>query len=100
MTQVEKILAITRHEYQYRVVRGGSMGIYYSVCGSGMVFRLAVVFKLTAAIYAVIKLTAPTNPVEFTVFNRRYWYTETGSLTIPIPDLRYVPGNTDGATLQ
>ncbi len=54
-----------------------------------MVFRLAVVFKLTAAIYAEIKLTAPTNPVEFTVFNRRYWYTETGSLSIPIPDLRY-----------
>jgi hypothetical protein len=51
-----------------------------------MVFRLAVVVKLTAAFLAVVKKTTVKNAVFFTVFNRRYWYTRTGSLTIPIPE--------------
>jgi hypothetical protein len=57
-----KILAVTEiPEYQYRVVT--AVVLVFHVCGSGMVFRHAVVFKLTAAIYAVVKLTAPKNPV-------------------------------------
>jgi hypothetical protein len=55
-----------------------------------MVFRLAVVVKLTAAFLAVVKKTTATNAVFFTVFNRRYWYTRTGSLTIPIPGMHTI----------
>ena len=56
-----------------------------------MVFHHAVVFILTStAIFAVlVQLTTAKNMVFLTVFIRRYRYTITGSLTMPIPDLRH-----------